>query len=134
MQIDNYAQAQALTKKLEASLPMKVRPGKPLLKMMQDQGKAISADQILTIESIFYAGDEGGITCAIAPEEEDKQVYAVSLTHLRIDPEHPLAKEVMTYQRQRTRKLMLQDRGGFAAELAARGSDKKRKRRWGFGK
>ena len=134
MQIDNYAQAQALTKKLEASLPMQMRPGKPLLKMMQEQGKAISADQRLTIESVFYAGDEGGITCAIAPGEQDENVYVVSITHLRIDPTHPLAREVMTYQRQRTRKLILQDRKGFAAELASRGAGKVRKRRRGFGK
>ena len=35
MAIDNFAEAQALSDKLEASIPFQVRPGKEFLKMMR---------------------------------------------------------------------------------------------------
>lgn len=134
MPIDDYVKTQALMKKLEANLPIKVRPGKPFLKMMQDGGKVISADHPLSIDSVIYAGDEGGILCAIAPEEQDKEAYAVSITFLRIDPKHPLAEEVKAYQKQRTQTLRRQNQRGFLAEISPRGAGKLRKRRRGFGR
>ncbi len=135
MQIDSYAQAMDLHKKLEASLPFQVRPGKQFLKMMQQQGKQFSGDQDLTVDKIFYGGDEGGITCALRPEADAKEVFAVSITHLRIDPSHPLADEVRDYQHQRIRNLKLQDQHGFAAEVLAKERSRSRKRhRSGFGR
>ena len=136
MPIDDYVKTQALMKKLEANLPITARPGKPFLKMMQDRGKVISADHTLSIDSVIYAGDEGGILCAIAPEEQDQEAYAVSITFLRIDPKHPLAEEVQAYQKQRTQKLRLQKQRGFLAfqaEAPPRGAGKTRKRHRGFG-
>lgn len=134
MQIDNYAQAMDLHKKLEACLPFQVRPGKQFLKMMQQQGKSFSADQDLTVDKIFYGGDEGGITCTLHPEAEAKEVFAVSITHLIIDPSHPFADEVRDYQRQRTQKLKIQDQRGFAAEVMAQEQyHPKRRHRGGFG-
>jgi predicted nucleic acid-binding Zn ribbon protein len=50
------------------------------------------------------------------------------------DREHELAGEVLEYQRQRTRRLMLQNQRGFAAELLAKESLGKRKPKGkGFG-
>lgn len=56
-----------------------------------------------------------------------------SITHLKIDPTHPLAAEVQAYQRQRIRKLMLQDSRGFTAELMTIEPRKSKKRSKGFG-
>ena len=134
MPIDDYVKTQALMKKLEANLPITARPGKPFLKMMQDRGNVLSADHPLSIDSLIYAGDEGGILCAITPEEQDKEDYVVSITFLRIDPKHPLAEEVQTYQKQRTQTLRRQNERGFLAEISPRGAGKPRKRRRGFGK
>ena len=133
MPIDDYVKTQALMKKLEATLPITMRPRKPFLQMMQDRGKVVSADQPLSIDSLIYAGDEGGILCMIAPEEQNKEAYAISITYLRIDPKHPLAEEVKAYQKQRTQILRRQNERGFLAEISPRGAGKPRKRRRGFG-
>ncbi len=133
MPIDDFAKTQALIKKLEENLPIPVRPGKPFLKMMQDRGKVISADHPLSIGGVMYAGDEGGILCEIAPEEQDKEDYVVSITFLRIDPKHPLAEEVKAYQKHRIQTLRRQNERGFLAEISPRGAGKIRKRPRGFG-
>ncbi len=133
MQIDDYGQAIALKNKLEAALPFRIRPGKQLLKAMKDE--PISTKTWLDVDSVMYAGDEGGILLNLAPNgKSSEKVYSISLTHVVFDPEHELAAEVQAYQRERTRRLMMQDRGGFAAELLAQRSSQKRKtKRKGFG-
>jgi hypothetical protein len=135
MQIDDYKEAQALTEKLKASLPVKVFPTKQLVQSLRQQGKSIKTDQPYEIDSVFYAGDMGGITCALKRDPEDKEVYAVSITHLKIDPDHPLAPEIEAYQRKRTRGLAIQNSREFAAELLkGRSTTTKKKRpKKGFG-
>ena len=132
MQIDDYDQAIALKKKLEAALPFRVRPRKQLMKAIED--KSITPATWLDVDMVMYMGDEGGIMVNLLPGKDGKTVYATSLTHVVFDPEHELAAEVLEYQRQRTRKLMLQNQRGFAAELLAKESLGKRKsKRKGFG-
>lgn len=137
MRIDDYNAAKALTEKLKQTLPIKARAGKPFLKTLKEQGENADPNREFEIDFVGYSGDEGGIMCALVTEpnnSEKKERYAISITHLKIDPNHPLASEVQEYQRQRTRKLMLQNEVGFAAELLAQESTKKRKRSSGFGK
>lgn len=132
MQIDNYQEAQALTERLEATV---LRAGKELLKTMRDRGEPVSANTWLTVNLVKYSGDIGGINCGLEPSpEQTEQRYVVSLTHLEIDPQHPLASEVKAYQRQRIQRLMLQNQGGFAAELLAeQRNTQKKKPKKGFG-
>ncbi|NJL65157.1 MAG: hypothetical protein HC903_29450 [Methylacidiphilales bacterium] len=134
MKIDDRSQAMALTEKLKASLPMKVRPGKQFLRMLKEKGEIANPDREYEVTSVLYSGDEGGISCALASETTDKTAYVVSITHLEVDSSHPLAAELKEYQSQRTRKLFLQDKGGFAKELLANKSVKPKKRSSGFGK
>lgn len=135
MQIDNYAEAMELTKKLEQNLPIVVRPGKPFLKTLRERGETVTPDQEFTIDYVNYSGDMGGIMCALASNPEQKERYVISITHLKFDPNHPLAEEVKAYQRKRSRMLMLQEQKGFVAELlAGQSAGKKKKRRQGFGK
>ena len=133
MQIDDYGQAIALKNKLEAALPFRVRPGKQLMKAIED--KSITPATWLNVDTVMYLGDEGGIMVNLLPSgDRTKTVYSTSLTHVVFDPEHELAAEVLEYQRQRTRRLMLQNRRGFAAELLEKESLGKRKpKRKGFG-
>jgi len=133
MQIDDYRQAIALKNKLEAALPLRVRPGKQLMKAIED--KSITPATWLNVDTVMYLGDEGGIMVNLLPSgDRTKTVYSTSLTHVVFDPEHELAAEVLEYQRQRTRRLMLQNRRGFAAELLEKESLGKRKpKRKGFG-
>lgn len=65
MSIDNHAEAIALTQKIEASLPITAYPSKEYLKLMKKQGRRVSGNQALTIDSVLYMGEEGGISCGI---------------------------------------------------------------------
>lgn len=136
MQIDDYTQAMELTEKLKASLPLQVYPTKQMVKGLKAQGKPLDPNRKYTVDSVFYSGDMGGITCALKPDPEAQEVFAVSITQLKIDPEHPLAEELQAYQSRRIRGLAIQDRGGFAAEfLEARSSTvRKKQSKKGFGK
>jgi hypothetical protein len=136
MQIDDYGQAIALKNKLEAALPFRVRPGKQLLKAMKDE--PVSATAWLEVDTVLYLGDEGGIMLNLIPSgDSSKAVYSTSLTRVMFDPEHELVAEVQAYQRERIRRLMMQDRGGFAAELLAKRPSQKRRAKGkgkGFGR
>ena len=137
MQIDDFEAAKALTAKLEKTLPFHVRPGQEFLKMMRDRGELIHADTVMTVSWVGYSGDIGGINCTLEAwsGKDEKERFVVSITHLVIDPQHPLASAVIAYQKKRVHRLMLQDQGGFAAELLAqRAVLKKKKRGSGFGK
>jgi hypothetical protein len=139
MTVDNSREATALTKKLEASLPIKVKAAKELLKMLKTRGDIINPEKEFEVDRVSYSGDEGGIMCRLVskndnPENEDKAQYVVSITHLEIDPDHPHAEEIATYQRGRNRKLMLQNRGSLLTELMPSRSPKTKKSSKGFGK
>jgi hypothetical protein len=136
MPIDNYAEAIALTEKIKVNLPINALPSKQYLKLLKKQGEIHAENQQLIIDSVLYMGDEGGICCGIQPEKESKQVQVVSITHLEIDPNHPLAQEIQVYQRQRTRTLMRQNSRGFMAEmrrLSDQPKSKKKQKDSGFG-
>ena len=76
-QIDDYEQAIALTEKLEAALPCRVRPGKQFLKGMKD--KTISTTTWLEVKSVMYSGDMGGIIVHVQPDNDSgKRVYLTS--------------------------------------------------------
>jgi hypothetical protein len=97
MQIDNLEEAQDLCDRLEATIPFSVRVGKKLLKTMLDGGNKVTLDDVFTVDWVKYSGDMGGINCAFE-HSSNKERYVVSLTHLKIEPEHPLAAEVTAYQ------------------------------------
>jgi len=50
-------------------------------------------------------GDEGGIMCDVTPTKAAREAFVVSLTHLRIAPNHPLAHDIRAYQRERVRRI-----------------------------
>lgn len=105
--IDDYAKAKELMRKMEAQLPILVRPTSACFRTMRKQGIRVARDQELQIQRVFYLGDEGGIACDVTPPEHTKarEHVIVSITHLRVDPSHPLAQEIGAYQRERTRKI-----------------------------
>jgi len=133
MQIDNFEVGRALTEKLSANLPIQAYLGKALIKMYEDKGEKIDLKSLHTIEWVGYSGDEGGIMCALKKEVTSKEKFVTSITHLKIDPNHPLAPEIEAYQQNRTMRLAIQDRGGFAAELLSKRSLKPKSKKKGFG-
>lgn len=132
--IDNYEEAIELMAKMEECLPISVKPGKPLLQTMRDRGMSeTAAQQELLIESMFYGGDEGGIICSLKSlSENNKENYVVSLTHLHIDPDHPLAEKIIAYQVLRIKRLRAQHQVGFKS-LLAEARTKPRAKKKGFG-
>ena len=100
------------------------------LNLLKKRGKIANPEREFEINWVEYSGDEGGIICRLScknnnPEDEDKEDYVVSITHLKIDPNHPSSDEIATYQRERNRKLMLQNRGSAMTELMPLKTSKK---------
>jgi hypothetical protein len=103
--IDDYDQAMELMREMEEQLPIQARPTATMVRALRDQGQRISRDRKLSIQSVFYAGDEAGIVCALEPLEGIKIALVISVTHLQIDLRHPLAKKIRSYQQERKRRL-----------------------------
>lgn len=123
--IDNYKQAIALVEKMEACLPIPIRGTPELIEMLQEQGKMFLKNHIFEIEKVLYGGDEGGIFCSLK-EDKDQGSAIVSLTHLRIADDHPLAREIKDYQHKRCMQLAMADgKMGKAKRLAKKTKPKK---------
>jgi len=113
--IDNPDRVKALIDKMQAHLPISVRPTPALVMLAKKQGLGIQRNDSLQIRRVFYLGDEGGIMCDITPGENSKEALVCSLTHLEVIGDDSLAREMRTYQQERSRKLSSQDtprRGG----------------------
>jgi hypothetical protein len=123
MKIDDQKQAKALMKKMEAHLPIPVRATSELIRTTKPHGLKLKCGQELSIKSLFYMGDMGGITCDVTPPGAGSGIVC-SLTHVEIDPDHPLVEEIRAYQRARKKGL---DREGRASASASIEPSKKGK-------
>lgn len=92
-----------LIEEMERCLPIPVYASKELRQLLRKQGKDIDINTELKITKVFDSGDAGGIVCSII--EENNQVFVVSLTHLRVKPDHPLSDKVLAYQKQRIKSI-----------------------------
>jgi len=103
--IDDYAQATALVNKMNASVPIPVRPTRQLVDTLRQKGVSLGHDPKLEFKKVFYMGDEGGIMCDVTPPGMETTPIICSLTHLRVHPKHPLAGEIRAYQETRVGRL-----------------------------
>ena len=85
-------------------------PTSATIRQLRVQGLKIAAGRVLFIQRVFYGGDDGGIMCDVTPTKDAKSVIVISLTHLRIAPNHPLAHDIRAYQRERVRRIALSNR------------------------
>jgi len=108
--IDDPAQVIDLIGKIEAQLPIPASPTSATVRQLRAQGVKIGAGRVLFIQQVFYGGDEGGIMCDVTQMKGAKTAIVISLTHLRVTPGHPLAKDIRAYQQQRIRRLARSDR------------------------
>ena len=92
-----------LIKEMEKHLPIPAYPTRELVQLLRKQGVDIAPDTELKMTSVFDSGEAGGIVCTIL--EKDGQVFAVSLTHLRIKPDHLLHDKILKYQRDRLKSI-----------------------------
>jgi hypothetical protein len=97
--------AEGLIKLIQEHLPLPVRGTPEMCRFLEENGLSITEDQELRVSDVLNSGEVGGIMCTIA---DGDQPVAVSLTHLRIRPGHPLQSRIEAYQRDRVRKLARQ--------------------------
>jgi hypothetical protein len=102
--IDDYSKATELMERMKTALPIPARPTRQLVGLLRSKGLSFGPNPRLEIKDVYYAGDEGGITCDVTPPGS-KEVVVCSVTHLRIHPRHPLAAEIRAYQETRVRRL-----------------------------
>ncbi len=84
-------------------LPITVFPTKDLYKQLRKRGIKIDLYKELQISTVFDSEEAGGIVCSIM--QIKGEVIVVSLTHLRIKPDHPLSDKIIKYQRDRIKRL-----------------------------
>jgi hypothetical protein len=94
-----------LMDQMQAHLPMPAFPTKEIDRILRRGGAKIGVEHALSVKRVFYAGDEGGIACDVTPSQGAKEVSIVSLTHLRIAPDHPLFAPILAYQLHRVKSL-----------------------------
>jgi hypothetical protein len=127
MMIDNYAQTMDLMHRMEEQLPIPVRLDSPVTRMLRAKGMAIDASQELEIRRVFYFGDEGGIMCDVTPAKDVREAVVVSLTHLLVPAQHPLAQEIRAYQWERTRRIAQSGGSGKPSGFTVRPRKKRRR-------
>jgi len=103
--IDTPATVARLIAQLHGYLPIPAFPTKDIVRTLRRGGVKASVERTLSVKHVFYAGDEAGIVCDVTPTREAKTVVLVSLTHLRIAADHPLAALIVAYQLERVRRL-----------------------------
>lgn len=103
--VDDPHRVKALMDEMQARLPITVRPTLALVKLAKKQGLGIQRNKSLRIRRVFYLGDEGGIMCDITPGENSKAALVCSLTHLEVVGDDTLARDMRSYQQERSRKL-----------------------------
>jgi hypothetical protein len=126
MTIDDYDQAMELMRKMEAHLPIPARPTGAYIRAMRERGVKVAHDQELQVKRVFYLGDEGGIACDVTLSRDAEEALIVSLTHLRVRRQHPLAQEIHAYQRERTRRIAQSGRSGKPSRFTVRPRKKRR--------
>ena len=106
--IDNPAKTIKLLTMMKESLPIPVITTKEVLHTMSQNDINIPKGHNFEIKNVLYLGDEGGICCDLSLPDGAKNAFITSLTHLRIHPRHPLAREIKSYQKRRVKKLARQ--------------------------
>lgn len=125
--IDDEREVRELIEALNHHLPLRAYARAPLVEAMQEEGARIGVNDPVEIDSVLDLGDDGGIGCAIAILG-GKTVVVTSLTHLRIDCGHPLAKRIQAYQSRRSLRLADQARRGSRSPTASVATKPKRKK------
>ena len=128
--IDDEKSAHELIESLSKHLPMRAYATQPLVKALRQEGADINVNDAVEIDSVLYLGDMGGIACAIALWG-GKSVVLTSLTHLRIDDDHPLAERIHAYQLRRSQHLAGPKSRSSQISRANRSHKRKRRRKAG---
>ncbi len=103
--IDDIEKSVALVERMRAALPIRAFTTMGLWKTLQ-RGSKRGFPHECSVTEVRYLGDEGGIACNLDFGFNDtKGVHIVSMTHLRFDRRHPLAREIEAYCKHRIKRL-----------------------------
>ena len=92
-----------LIDEMKANLPITAYASRDLSKTLIANGFDVTPEKELKILNVVESGEEGGIACCLDIPEN----FIVSLTLLRVRPDHPLHDRIMTYQKKRIRKIFM---------------------------
>lgn len=101
MKTKNY---QELLRKLQNQIPFIVFSTKYLSQSLHEKGISTNEKRGFEVSEVEDSKEFGGIICHIKPENSDN-VLVISLTHLRVNQDFPLRKEIMQYKRQRIKEI-----------------------------
>jgi len=104
MMIDDKREVTDLIEALNGQLPMRAYATPQLAKAIRGRGGDVRVNDPVTIDSVLYLGDEGGIACSTALSG-GKSVVVASITHLSFDEDHPLSERIRAYQSRRSQRL-----------------------------
>ena len=99
-----FEEYEILVEKLKEILPFEAQPTRELVQLLRET-REITLKSTLTIISVFNTDDMGGIICAVASKEQEKDAVVCSLTHLVISSANPLFQEITQYQKKRIKHL-----------------------------
>jgi hypothetical protein len=111
--IDNPEKVNSLIALLESRLPLRARVPPLLAHSLRERSPEMIVPRECNVAAIHYAGDEGGILCALDfGDDATKEVHIVSITHLAFQRSEPYAHDIEVYQRHRLKKIRRLQRHG----------------------
>lgn len=105
--IDDFHEVQGLMEAIEQHLPMRAFATAKLAEAICDTEPKVRSGDVVEVDRIHYLGDDAGIACFVGVWGATSVV--VSITHLEIDPEHPLHDRIVAYQERRSKRLQEAD-------------------------
>ena len=84
-----------LTDEMRDALPLYAYPSKQLIETLPD--RRLSRKTRLEIDNVFFAGNEGGIMCAV--KFPDQTVAVISATNLVFLDQQPIYAKINDYRR-----------------------------------
>lgn len=103
--IDNSVLTENILTDLEEALPLPTRIGPSLAASLQERFPGLQPFHSCEITEFHYAGDEGGIMCALDLKDSGESIILVSITHLSFDPRHCLSRRIAAYQKRRIKGI-----------------------------
>ncbi|TFH49346.1 MAG: hypothetical protein E4G89_04935 [Methanothrix sp.] len=93
-----------LIDEMKSHLPIPAYASKDLSKYLITNGINITPETEFMITDVVESGDEGGIMCLL--DVMNPESFVISITLLRVKPDHPLFDRISAYQKQRIRSII----------------------------
>jgi hypothetical protein len=92
-----------LIDEMKSHLPIPACASRDLSKCLITNGINITPETEFLITDVIESGDEGGIMCLL--DVMNPECFVISITLLRVKPDHPLFDKISAYQKKRIRSI-----------------------------